>query len=167
MRRPLIWVSRCLLGDRVRYDGGHRLNLPVQMLTQFAQVIAICPELEAGLGVPRPPIDIVDGRVMDRAADRDVTALLDAAIDARLAGAPPDAVIGKAKSPSCGRGSARHFEEGADSPAGAGDGRFITRVRHRWPTMLVCDAERLTDDFLQAVWARVGAPLPIKLRQFG
>lgn len=166
MSRPVIWVSRCLLGDRVRYDGGHRQSALVQMLTRFAQVVPICPEVEAGLGVPRPPIDIVDGRVMDRAAGVDVTALLDAAIDARLGHARPDAVIGKGKSPSCGRGSARHFTARAAAPS-LGDGRFVARVRARWPDVMVCDAEQLTVDILRRVWACVGAPLPDELRQFG
>ena len=157
--QPVIWVSRCLLGDRVRYDGGHRANGWVQALHWHAQIVPICPEVEAGLGVPRPPIDIVGGRVIDRAAGRDVTALLDAAIDARLVGEPPHAFIGKGRSPSCGRGSARRFDGPGDA-SGVTDGRFVARLRAAWPAVLICDAEQLTVEALAKIWTRAGAALP-------
>lgn len=149
--RPVIWVSRCLIGDRVRYDGGHKRDPRVAALNDVATLVPVCPEVEAGLGVPRPPIDIVADRVVDRAADRDVTPALDAAIDARLAQPRPAAFIGKGKSPSCGHGTARHFD-----PNGRGDGRFVARLRQRWTDLPICDIEQLSLEFLVDVWRRAG-----------
>lgn len=150
-RRPIIWVSRCLLGDRVRYDGGHKRNARLVALRAIATLVPICPELEAGLGVPRPPIDLVGDRVVDRAAARDVTDLLDAAIDGWLARSRPDGFIGKGRSPSCGHGTARRY-----APDGRADGRFVRRLTHTWPDLPVTDIEALTDEFLLAIWRRAG-----------
>ena len=58
-RLPKVLVSACLLGQPVRYDGGHQLaHHPV--LAQ-GQVVAICPEVAGGLPTPRPPAEITTG----------------------------------------------------------------------------------------------------------
>lgn len=149
--RPTLWVSRCLMGDRVRYDGGHKADPRIAALARITTVIPVCPEVEAGLGVPRPPIDLVGDRIVDRAADRDVTDRLDAAIDARLGRPRPDAFIGKARSPSCGHGTARRVE-----PAGLADGRFVARLKARWGDLPIRDVEALDLEFLVAVWRAAG-----------
>lgn len=153
---PLIWVSRCLLGDAVRYDGGHRQHPWMAPLQQAARVRPICPEVEAGLGVPRPPIDIVDRRIINRRSGQDVTDALDAAIAIRLGETPPAGVICKARSPSCGAGSARRFDPDGD-PLSPGDGRFIAAVRARWPQVPVCEARHLDAAFFERVWRRAQA----------
>lgn len=56
--RPSVVVSRCLLGERVRYDGGHKhAPLVIEELAGRFAIIPVCPEVEAGLPVPREPID--------------------------------------------------------------------------------------------------------------
>jgi uncharacterized protein YbbK (DUF523 family) len=67
--KPLkIGISACLLGERVRYDGGHKRN---QMLLDYLALryalVPICPEVAAGLGVPRPPVQLVARGVEIRA----------------------------------------------------------------------------------------------------
>src|SRR5262249_61934374 len=53
-------VSACLLGQRVRYDGGHkRDDALLRGLGDDVEWIPVCPEVELGLGVPRPPIILV------------------------------------------------------------------------------------------------------------
>ena len=56
--RPIrLGISSCLLGHEVRYDGGHRSNQNI--LEAFGPVVEwvpVCPEVEIGLGIPRPPI---------------------------------------------------------------------------------------------------------------
>ncbi len=53
-------VSACLLGDEVRYDGGHKRDaFLVDTLGAFVEWVPVCPEVEIGLGVPRPPIRLV------------------------------------------------------------------------------------------------------------
>ena len=55
-----IGVSTCLMGDLVRYDGGHAHDRYVtDTVGQYVQFVPVCPEMEAGFGVPREPIRLV------------------------------------------------------------------------------------------------------------
>jgi uncharacterized protein YbbK (DUF523 family) len=55
-----IGVSRCLLGDKVRYDGrGKQSRICSELLSKDFELTSICPEVEAGLSIPRPPIELV------------------------------------------------------------------------------------------------------------
>ncbi|MEZ4473921.1 MAG: 2-thiouracil desulfurase family protein [bacterium] len=148
--KPHILVSRCLLGDAVRYDGKSKPAPAVAGLDGRAQLIAVCPEVEAGLGVPRPPIDRVrqaNGlRVIDRAAGRDATDALDAVAAHRLA-TRPHGFVGKARSPSCGVGDAACYTPAGDALAPA-DGQFVEQLRRRWPDVPICTDETLDVPFL-------------------
>lgn len=105
MKRVL--VSSCLLGERVRYDGGAK---PVQSAVlerwlQEGRVVRACPEVLGGLPVPRPPVELQpDGRVLDvNGVDR--TAELLRGAEAALALARTQGVVCavlKESSPSCG-----------------------------------------------------------------
>lgn len=111
-KSPLVASSACLLGEPVRYDGGHRQQLHFeQLLLPHVQLQAICPEVGIGLGVPRATLKVVDAdfgprvvQVQDPSVD--VTdALLDYADGyMRKIGRfwPLTAYIFKARSPSCG-----------------------------------------------------------------
>ena len=56
-----IAVSACLLGHKVRYDGGDKKNSILRSrLAKVAQLLPVCPEVEIGMGVPRPPIHVVE-----------------------------------------------------------------------------------------------------------
>jgi uncharacterized protein YbbK (DUF523 family) len=58
--RLRIGVSSCLLGERVRYDGGHKRNKWIaRTLARHFELVPVCPEVAIGLGVPRPPIRLV------------------------------------------------------------------------------------------------------------
>lgn len=58
--RPLVAVSACLLGEPVRYDGRHKLCTVLQdFLRRHFRLLPLCPEVAIGLGVPRPPIQLV------------------------------------------------------------------------------------------------------------
>src|SRR6476661_5068126 len=53
-------VSRCLLGEAVRFDGGHkRDNFLTEVLGRYVEWVPICPEVEAGLGTPREAMRLV------------------------------------------------------------------------------------------------------------
>ncbi|HMK22842.1 MAG TPA: DUF523 domain-containing protein, partial [Terriglobales bacterium] len=53
-------ISRCLLGDPVRYDGGHkRDDYLARVLGRQVEWVPVCPEVEAGFGVPREPMRLV------------------------------------------------------------------------------------------------------------
>ncbi len=108
---PRFVVSACLLGRRSRYDGGHKLlpGLAEELSRVGAVVLPVCPEADAGLPVPRPPMDLhpaPDGALRLLSADgRDFASLLSRWIDSslpRLLLSPLTAAILKTKSPSCG-----------------------------------------------------------------
>lgn len=61
-----ILVSACLLGENCKYNGRNNYNAAVAEFVKDKEVLTICPELMAGLGCPRTPIEIVDGVLMDR-----------------------------------------------------------------------------------------------------
>lgn len=76
--KPAVLVSRCLLGVPCRYHGrtharGHRIGRPslIARLRQRYRILDVCPEVDGGLPIPRPPTRIINGRWMS--AGQDVT----------------------------------------------------------------------------------------------
>ena len=61
-----ILVSACLLSENCKYNGGNNYSAAVAEFVKDKEVLAICPEMTAGMGCPRTPIEIVDGVLMDR-----------------------------------------------------------------------------------------------------
>ena len=97
-------VSACLLGTNCKYNGGNNYSEKVAEFIRDREVIQVCPEVLAGLGTPRTPIEICGDRVMDRTGN-DVTAPLTAAVEQILKTIAPeeiDCVILKSRSPTCG-----------------------------------------------------------------
>jgi len=55
-----IGISSCLLGNKVRFDGGEKHNSYVtNTLSAYFDFVSFCPEVEAGMAIPRPPIHLV------------------------------------------------------------------------------------------------------------
>lgn len=106
MAKEAIIVSACLLGIRSRYNGEEAVSEEVSLLSRKYELIPVCPELLGGLSVPRPPAEILGGRVIDKEG-ADVTAnfILGAEKTAEIAERHgcSQAVL-KARSPSCGAG---------------------------------------------------------------
>jgi uncharacterized protein YbbK (DUF523 family) len=101
---PKIIVSACLLGENCKYSGGNNYDAKVVEFVQGREVIPVCPEVLAGLGVPRIPIEIQngvvtrrDGEVVDAAIRKAVAQIL-----AQLKDADIECAILKARSPTCG-----------------------------------------------------------------
>ena len=104
--KPTILVSRCLLGERCRYDGKSNGCDAVLRLCRRYRIIPICPECDGGLPVPRTPSERRGDRVLMQDG-RDVTdAFLRGAKQALALAREHQAVFAvlKAKSPSCGKG---------------------------------------------------------------
>ena len=59
-------VSACLLGENCKYNGSNNYSSAVAEFVKDKEVLSICPEMMAGMGCPRTPIEIVDGVLMDR-----------------------------------------------------------------------------------------------------
>jgi uncharacterized protein YbbK (DUF523 family) len=61
LQRVRIGISSCLLGERVRYDGGHkRDSFLADIFGRYVEWVAVCPEFEMGLGVPRESLRLVN-----------------------------------------------------------------------------------------------------------
>ena len=78
-----ILVSACLLGRNCKYSGGSNYNPAVVAYCKDHDVVEYCPEVMAGLGIPRTPIELVHGILMDRDGN-DVDSLLRAAVESAL-----------------------------------------------------------------------------------
>ena len=99
-----IVVSACVLGENCKYNGGNNYSDVVAQYIRGREVIPVCPERLAGLGVPRAPIEIVDGvvRRQDGTSVDDVLRKAVAQILAELEGQDIECVILKSRSPTCG-----------------------------------------------------------------
>ena len=99
-----IIVSACLLGENCKYNGGNNYCPKVAKFLEGHTVIPVCPELEAGLGCPRVPMEIVNGRLINKdgqVVDGQVRAAIDAILQ-RLSGEAVDCAVLKSRSPTCG-----------------------------------------------------------------
>ena len=101
---PKIIVSACLLGENCKYSGGNNYDPKVAAFVRGREVIPVCPEVLAGLGIPRIPIEIQngvvtrrDGVVVDAAIRKAVAQILEQIKDADI-----ECAILKARSPTCG-----------------------------------------------------------------
>lgn len=150
-----IAVSACLLGEKVRFDGGHKHDRFVtDELGRYASFVPFCPEAIA-FGTPRPSIRLVnteDGyRIVSNKNGADLTKELQERSyeelykisDKKLSG-----IIFKSKSPSCGVGSAKAYLQNgfADSKA---DGIFVALCKEKFPLLPMEEEGRLQDDWLR------------------
>ncbi|GAA3469787.1 YbgA family protein [Nonomuraea roseola] len=107
MIRPRVATSSCLLGELVRFNGGHsRDRFLSGALDTHVDWVRICPEMEAGLGTPRETLRLESSaagpRLMTRKTRLDLTDRMTALATERAAGLDVDGYVFKAKSPSCG-----------------------------------------------------------------
>ena len=97
-----IMVSACLLGRNCKYNGGNNLDENVIGFLQGHEVIPVCPEEAAGLGIPRTPMEIVNGVLINKegiVVDEPVRR----AVEKIVAEHPDvDLAILKSRSPTCG-----------------------------------------------------------------
>jgi uncharacterized protein YbbK (DUF523 family) len=156
--RPRIGISACLLGERVRYDGGDKRDAwLVDELGPRVDWVSVCPEVEAGFGTPREPMQLVrsaDGVAMIVATRPrpDLTASLRALSEGRvgeLAAAGLDGYVLKAGSPSCAIDSTHDV---------AGPGLFAETLMQHMPDLPVVDEQQLANSdvrrrFVERVFA--------------
>lgn len=164
--RLRLGVSACLLGQRVRYDGGHkRDDFVADVLGGQFELVPMCPEVAIGLGVPRAPIRLV--RVAGGVRVR-VRAVRDAALDvtdalddeaARVADAEPGlcGYVLKKNSPSCGMERVKVYSDDG-RPDGRASGAFAAGLMARAPLLPVEEEGRLNDpalreNFIERVFA--------------
>ena len=99
-----ILVSACLLGENCKYNGGNNYCAAVAEYVKDKEIIAVCPEVMAGMGIPRTPIEIVDGVLMDRNGKNVDDALRTAVAQAmeRVRNEKIECAILQSRSPTCG-----------------------------------------------------------------
>ena len=99
-----IMVSACLLGENCKYDGGNNRNKALLEMIAGQEVIPVCPEVSGGLPVPRVPVEIVNGRAVNRNGEDVDTAFRQGAEQALEIAEKekPDLIILQSRSPSCG-----------------------------------------------------------------
>ena len=99
-----VMVSACLLGRNCKYNGGNNYSEKTVEFVKDKEVIEVCPEVLAGLGIPRIPIEIVDGVLRDRDGVEKDTVLREAIakILKQIEGEEIQCAILKSRSPTCG-----------------------------------------------------------------
>ena len=99
-----VLVSGCLLGENCKYNGGNNYNPRVVEFLKDKEVISICPEIMAGMGCPRNPIEIVDGVLTD-CHGKNVDALIRKSVIEimdRIRDEEIQCAILQSRSPTCG-----------------------------------------------------------------
>ena len=99
-----ILVSACIMGENCKYNGKNNENIAAMNFLKDKEVISICPEVLAGMKIPRSCAEIVDGRVVDENGN-DVSLEYDKAVAVALSkiqNEEIDLVILQSRSPTCG-----------------------------------------------------------------
>lgn len=156
-RRIPVGISACLTGEEVRYNGGHkRSRYCLEVLGERFAFESFCPELEAGLGVPREPIRLVgvegeEPRVVGtRDPELDVTDRLatvsQAFIDRHrhLRG-----FILMKGSPSCGLERVKVYRPDNGMPGHSDAGAFVRELRRHFPELPLEEEARMNDAVLR------------------
>jgi len=123
--KPLVGISSCLLGEKVRYDGAAKLDYYLRdVLGLYVNFISVCPELECGMGVPREAMRLNrrrgEIRLVTRQTETDLTAQMNKWMRSKLAelsNMPLCGYIFKSKSPSCGLFRVKVYRENERSLA--------------------------------------------------
>ncbi|ANE76579.1 YbgA family protein [Dickeya solani] len=152
-----IGISACLLGNQVRFDGGHkRLAFAVEQLAPYFHFEPVCPEMAIGLPVPRPALRLVksdegslrllasNGSGLDVTDDMAAFSAEKAAQLAHLCG-----YIVCAKSPSCGMERVKIYDAAQNNARKSGVGLFTQQMRSTLPWLPVEEDGRLHDPALR------------------
>ncbi|MFU2208427.1 YbgA family protein [Solidesulfovibrio sp. C21] len=151
-----VGVSTCLLGEPVRYDGGHKRDAyVVETLGRFFEFVPVCPEVECGLPVPREPMRLVGDpaapRLVTIKTGLDLTDKMRAFAARRVEELARENLCGyifKSKSPSSGYARVKVYnDQGVPVPKGVG--LFARAFMDRFPLIPAEDEGRLHDEKLR------------------
>ena len=164
--RPRIGISACLLGDEVRFDGGHKRDaFLTDVLGPHVEWVRVCPEVEVGMGTPRETLRLVRAaggeiRMVTTRTVVDHTASMQRWARMRLDELASEDLSGyvlKSASPSCGMERVKVFG-GNGMPHRDGRGLFADALLKRFPNLPVEEDGRLWDarlreNFIERVFA--------------
>jgi len=160
-----IGISSCLIGEPVRFDGGHKrdgyLN---ETFARFVEWVPVCPEVEMGLGTPRDTMRLEthagEIRVINPKSGDDLTRRMETFSRRRVAALASEDLCGyvlKKNSPSCGMERVKVYS-GKGAPARNGVGLYAAALMKRYPRLPIEEEGRLTDprlrdNFIERVFA--------------
>ncbi len=151
-----VGISRCLLGDQVRYDGQHkRSTFAAEVLAEHFQFVPVCPEVEVGMSIPREPVRLVGLGTENIASPRmvapksgiDWTEKMNRFCQRRvreLESLELNGFILQQKSPSCGMERVKLFGP-KNQPRSVGVGLFAAELMKQYPLLPVEEEGRLND----------------------
>ncbi len=165
LREPIrIGVSTCLLGEQVRFDGGHKRDpFLVETFGRYVEWVPVCPEVEAGLGVPRASMHLRriedEVRLVTTKTGIDHTDRMHRYAARRVDALKTHELCGyvlKKNSPSCGMERVKIY--GRSGPVANGRGLFAEALLQAFPHLPVEEEGRLTDprlreNFVERVFA--------------
>ena len=155
MKKIMIGISSCLIGENVRYDGGNKRDTYLaDKLSSYVKWVPVCPEVECGLPVPREPMrlegDPDSPKIISIVTNTDKTELILAWISKRLERFEKEeisAFIFKSRSPSCALDDAEIFlSDGNTSKTG---GIYSKAFVKQFPSIPVIDDSNLKDDHIR------------------
>jgi len=155
--QPLrLGISRCLLGEPVRYDGGHKRDqFLVDILGKYVEWVPVCPEVEAGFGTPRESMRLIDDlaepRLITIRSGTDNTNVMRRYAKTRLQDLRSLNLSGyvfKKNSPSCGAQRVRVYTREGHG-IGNGKGIFANAFQHMFPLVPIEEEDRLQDERLR------------------
>ena len=150
-------ISRCLLGDPVRFDGNHHLDrFLVETLGSYVDYFPVCPEVECGMGVPRETLRLVGDpespRLMTSRTKNDCTEKMLSWACKRVRELENEKLCGfifKSKSPSSGMERVKVYNEGSGIPSSRGVGLFARAFMDHFPLLPVEEEGRMHDPVIR------------------
>src|SRR4029077_6639006 len=163
--KPKLGISACLLGQKVRYDGGDKRDyFLTETFGRHVEWVPVCPEVEIGMGIPREAVRLVGdpakpGMITERSG-KDWTAQFDSFAAKRVRALTALDLAGyifKKNSPSCGMDRVRVYNS-KGVPTRQGRGLFAATVMRELPLLPVEEEGRLNDpalreNFIERVFA--------------
>jgi uncharacterized protein YbgA (DUF1722 family)/uncharacterized protein YbbK (DUF523 family) len=162
-----IGISSCLLGQNVRFDGGHKRDaFLVETFGALVEWVPVCPEVELGLGTPRESLRLIrkgqDVRMVNTKSGRDISDAMRAWAQTRVEALASERLAGyvlKKDSPSCGMERVKVYAESGMADK-SGRGLFAEALMAHFPGLPVEEEGRLSDprlrdNFIERVFACV------------
>ena len=165
MEKIRLGISTCLLGENVRYDGGHKLDRFLRdTLGRYVNYVPVCPETECGMGIPREAMRLEGKpdapRLVTRASRIDKTDMMVSWAKNRIAKLASEDLCGfifKSDSPSSGMERVKVYDD-RGMPARTGVGIFARMFMDAFPLIPVEEEGRLHDpelreNFIERIFA--------------
>ena len=156
LKKIKLGISTCLLGENVRYDGGHKLDRFItDTLGQYVEYVPVCPEVECGLPIPREFMhlegDLESPRLVTSRTKQDMTERMVTWAKRRVVELEKKGICGfifKSDSPSSGMERIKVYNE-KGMPVKKGVGVFAKIFMNHFPLLPVEDEGRLHDPKLR------------------